>query len=258
MTKKFVVLAGLLAVCSVLSQAAPVLVPIPGIVSSGAGLAEGAVDVNFLLISAPDGVPLNISPKVVRTTIDYGSGSQAAFPFWPGAWIPNSAESQWLGVLDSYSPPTRYAYGPADPSGWYQFRLTFVLPSSYAANNATISGSWMADNRGQLYLNGVAQPSVYTPPSGGGIWGSSTHSCAATDDQCFKAMHAFELTSGFVAGVNNLDFYVRNQDNLPYGNPAGFRVEMSGANYMVPEPSTVMLWAGGLIALALLRRRKAA
>ncbi len=240
MKKTFVLLAALLSVCMGVSQATPVFDPILGIVSTGAGLADGATDVNFLLISAPAGVPLGISPKVVKTMIDYGAGSQSAFPFWHDTWVPNTANSQWVGIQDSYSAPTRDGYGPADPGGWYTFRMTFVLPSSFAAQHATIAGAWAADDRGQIYLNGVEQSS-----------------CGATGAPCFRAMQAFDINSGFVAGINYLDFSVYNNFQ-EHGNPTGFRVDFSGANYMVPEPSTFVLWAGGLAGLALLRRRKTA
>lgn len=256
MRKTVVAFAGALIFGVLLGQAAPVLVPIPEIVSTGAGLAEGDTDVNFLLISAPDGVPLNISPKVVRSMVDNGSGPQPAFPLWPGSWIPNDGESQWLALNDSYADPGPTGYGPSDPSGWYTYVLVFHLPSMYAAQTASIIGSWSADNRGELYLNGIHQPELYTPPASGGPWGSDTHTCDADDNLCFMAMHAFHITSGFQPGVNYLQFRVWNEE-LATGNPAGFRFAVSSATYETPEPSTVALWLCGLGGLVLLRRRKA-
>ncbi len=256
MKKTIFVLVGFMALAS-LGQATPVLAPIPGIVSTGAGLAEGDTDVNFLLISAPAGIPINISPKVVKSTVDFGNGPQPAFPLWPGAWVPNDANSQWLALHESYADPGPKGYGPSDAAGWYTYLLTFQLPSDYAAQHASITGSWAADNRGELYLNGIHQSELYTPPLSGGPWGSNTHTCDATDNLCFMAMHAFEITGGFVSGVNQLEFRVWNEPQ-EIGNPAGFRTTISSAAYAVPEPSAVALWLGGLGALALLRRRKAA
>jgi hypothetical protein len=250
--KSLIALVGVLTVAVSLGQAAPVLVSIPGIVSSGAGLAEGATDVNFLLISAPAGVLTGISPKVVRSTVDYGSGPQPAFPLLPTLWAANDANSQWLSVNDSYWDAATRTPGASDPSGWYVFLLVFQLPSTYAAQNATIIGSWAADNRGQIYLNGNPVSDLYTPPTGGGPWGANTHACG-TDDQCYMAMHAFEIDSGFQAGTNYLEFHVWNGES-PVGNPTGFRFDVASASYAVPEPSTLALWLGGLAGLALLRR----
>ena len=58
--------------------ASPELVPIPGIVSTGAGLAQGATDASYLLISAPAGVTLN-SSVVVCDVIGCGAGTTPAF-----------------------------------------------------------------------------------------------------------------------------------------------------------------------------------
>jgi hypothetical protein len=68
-------------------------------------------------------------------------------------------------------------------------------------------------------------------------------------------MHPFNVTTGFVIGVNHLDFRIYNV-NQALGNPMGFRVQMQGT-YEVPEPATAALWLAGLATLAFLRRRKA-
>jgi hypothetical protein len=236
--------------------ASPELVPIPGIVSTGAGLAQGATDASYLLISAPAGVTLN-SSVVVCDVIGCGAGTTPAFPFWansPWAWQADDASSAWLGVLDpSMGGLPGQQYGninertpgvpgtgvtTGDPQGWYDFRVEFTL-SAYQAATAAITGAWAVDNVGQIYLNG-------SPTS---------FSCQASPS-CYQTMTGFNLNSGFVAGVNYMDFKVYNWAGAT-GNPVGLRVDMSGY-YEVPEPASATLWGVGLAALAILRLRRRA
>ena len=71
----------------------------------------------------------------------------------------------------------------------------------------------------------------------------------------FNSLTAVSLTSGFVAGVNTLDFVVTDQ-----GPPMALRVDdlRGSANLQqggVPEPSTIIFSGGALAALGLLRRK---
>jgi hypothetical protein len=108
-----------------------------------------------------------------------------------------------------------------DPPGLYEYTMQFYLPAICAANTATISGRWAADNGGlQILLNGhltTASPTPY--PYGHSQW---THFVIAPNPY-------------FVAGGNNtLTFVVTNQfepgyscsENLSY---TGLRVEFTNA-----------------------------
>lgn len=66
---------------------------------------------------------------------------------------------------------------------------------------------------------------------------------------------AFQVTSGFVAGINTLDFVVNNG-----GGPTGLRVEMTGnadLQQAVPEPGSLALVGLAIAGLGVARRRKA-
>jgi MYXO-CTERM domain-containing protein len=249
-------LAGLVVFCG---QAPAATVSIPGVFGTGLDdygnlLPAGALDPHFTLISSDAGVVLPSGhPYTVATSGPYNN---PAWPFWNGVWTGNTASSQWIAPQAYYYGGYRVPSGPADPGGWYTFRLEFYLPDQLAVDTAQIVGAWTADNLGGIYLNSVYQPDLYTPPPGGGPWGTSTHSCMDADGGCFQAMHAFDISSGFVVGVNYLDFRILNDSVNLTSNPAGFQVTMTGTMESIPEPASAALGVTGLVLLALYRRRR--
>ena len=116
------------------------------------------------------------------------------FPMGP--WMPNGPNSKWI------APWANQATG--NVSGNYTYRTTFDL-TGFVPGSASLSGQMMADNSVVLKLNGAFLAS-----------GSS-----------FSTFTPFTAASGFVAGVNTLDFIVTN-DPYTSANPTGLRVEMSG------------------------------
>jgi hypothetical protein len=58
------------------------------------------------------------------------------------------------------------------------------------------------------------------------------------------------INSGFINGVNTLDFIVNND-----GGPTGLRVELSGTSSVAPEPTSLLLIGAGFVCLGLLRRK---
>ena len=116
------------------------------------------------------------------------------------------------------------------PGGTYIYRTTFSL-AGYSAATAAISGVWSADDVGaDILLNGTSIGLTAQP-----TWYSST---------------AFKILSGFVAGMNTLDFVLRNDQGA-----TGLRVEMTGTANAVPEPASVLLLAMGIGGIVLLRKR---
>ncbi len=136
----------------------------------------------------------------------------------PNTYLPNTADSKWIWESANGQPGNNTR----------TFRLTFDL-TGLVAGTAQISGRWSTDNVGQaILINGVS-----TGQSANG----------------FTAWTNFSVNSGFVAGVNTIDFVVRD-----LGFPGGFRAELSGTAQAVPAPGAMALL--GAVGLASRRRRR--
>lgn len=149
---------------------------------------------------------------------------------WPiGPWIANDSTSKWIT-------PTSSQGESFDPwsNGTYTYTLTFDL-SGYNAATAAFSGRLAADNSVVVKLNNS-------------VIGSATG---------FTDWTSFGASSGFVSGVNTLDFVVTNWAQNG-GNPTGLRVEFGASSVAaVPEPETYAMLLGGLALVgAVVRRRK--
>ena len=124
----------------------------------------------------------------------------------------------------------------SDPAGVYTYTTTFSLPAGFT--NASLSGQWLSDNEASMTINGGMTPVSMTPNS------------AAS----FQSWTPFSITSGFVEGVNTLEFAVTN-DQV---SPTALRVEIAGSftPAAVPEPSTWgSLLGGGLVILGVCANR---
>ena len=198
-----------LAVLAVLSSGAA---PIPGlfntgVANTGALLAAGSIDPHWRMIQSAD--PAFPGPNAIVL-------NDAGFPIPP--WLANGPASKWL------APQASQATG--NQPGDYTYRITFDL-AGLEPSTAVITGRWSSDNTGPaVLLNGVAT---------GGI-----------SDGNFPALgNAFTINSGFIDGINTLDFVVNNAGTTP--NPTGFRAELSGtADPLLPPgvPPTVTTQPG--------------
>lgn len=180
--------------------------PIPrlyntGVDDNGAPLPNATADPHYRLIESAD--PAYPGPDTF--TLEGG---------WPvapaGPWIAESAVSRWI------APWARQSTGNAP--GSYTFRTTFDL-TGFDPAKAKITGKWTSDNSGvDIVLNdvplGISQPGN------------------------FGAFSDFTIESGFVAGVNTLDFLVFNAGDTV--NPIGLRVEMIGTVEVAGEPPRII------------------
>ena len=145
--------------------------------------------------------------------------SANGFPIPP--WIGDDSLSAWIG------PKTDSALD--GPSGQYDYRTTFNL-TGFNATTAALTGQWAADDAGvDILINGVSTKQTVNG---------------------FSAFNSFSVTSGFISGLNTIDFLVQNN-----GGPTGLRVE-GVLTAAVPEPASVVILGVGLAGVGLFRRFK--
>ncbi len=150
--------------------------------------------------------------------------------YFNGAYYADNALSGWVSPGASG--------GTAGVGGIYTYELLVDLTGLNPAS-AVISGTFGTDNSGSIFVNGNA-------------------AAATTGSSSFGAPTNFTLSSGFIAGINAIEVSVNNQ-----GDPTAFRVQFSSAtadpvSTGAPEPAAMTLLGGGLIALAMFRRKAAA
>ncbi len=142
----------------------------------------------------------------------------------PPVYIPNSNNSQWIAPGPSNTQSDNYSVGS------YTYETVFDL-TGLDPTTAVLGGEFAADDQGTIFLNGQST-GITTGPGG------------------WTTFHIFGISSGFVSGINKLDFVVDNNG----GGPSALRVELGGTATAapvstVPEPYTGLFTAVALAAL---------
>ena len=175
--------------------------PIPGLFNTGvddagAPLADNAVDLHYTITVNPDG---GLPDAIVEDS--------TRFPIVAGPWMANSNTSKWIG-------PRFFTDQAA--GGDYTYSIIFDLTGLDPAS-AVIIGQWTSDNAGtDILINGVS-----TGNSNPGSFGIYT---------------AFTISSGFIDGLNTLEFRVNNA-SLGY---TGLRAELSGTAFPPGAPPVII------------------
>lgn len=142
------------------------------------------------------------------------SGTTATATTANPAWQQNTATAGWI------SPGSDGTQGFA--SGYYVYQTTLDL-TGYDATTASLSGMVAADDELYIYLN-QGGSALY---SGGG----------------FSSSSPFLINSGFVSGLNYVDFVIYNDSG-----PTGLMVDdtLATANMPTPEPGSLVLLTSGV------------
>ncbi len=185
-----------------------------GVNGSGVVLADRySPDPHYTLTVVPSG----------GTNVTRVKTSSSGHPVGP--WLGDNLVSAWIGPNSGDD-----LYGL---EGNYTYQTTFDL-TGFNPSTASIRGKWSSDNEGVgIWLNGTTQIGF------------------GTSDSQFKLGYVdFTATSGFISGLNTLEFKIYNR-----GGPTGLRVEMAGS---VPDGGlTVALLGMSLSGLAFFRRKLA-
>lgn len=133
---------------------------------------------------------------------------------------------------------------------FFVFRQTLDL-TGYDPNSANLQFQWAADDSGEIILNRGSWIPKFSLNGGGFI--NYPGSPTPTYEYCNPPV---SLNSGFVSGINRIDFYVEGN-----GTTDGFALRTlsftaNNVNPAVPEPATMLLFGIGSAAMAFARRKK--
>ncbi len=145
------------------------------------------------LVSGTGGGVGSLDPAISYAKASGGTGTavilrqHGAYASLPGAnWV------NWSIITTAFD----NGFGTPHLGDDVTYSIGFTLPAG--ATNASLTGTFYADNRGDGFLNGASIGGHPASPFGGG----------------FSTAAAVNATSGFVAGANTLSFTVRDDGGV--------------------------------------------
>ena len=182
-----------------------------GVDETGQRLPDGARDPHYEIVANPNFSAVAINEGLIPLN------------WWPRSVDPSS----------TLPPASRWIWEQFDglPTNVVRtIRTTFDLTGLLDPEEAFISGMWTVDNSGEIFINGVSTGQAI----GRTVYGH---------------LHAFRIYSGFVPGVNTLDFVVTDD-----GHISGLLVESISLS-LVPEPGGASLLLVVIVAVCTFRKK---
>jgi hypothetical protein len=202
------------AMAALPAQAEQIRVFSTGVNANQELIPAATVDQHYRIATVTEGFTTGPEPVPLPTAGPLLQSDQPAVAVYDNVyplgtyWVTNGPKSKWI----SPSPDTN-GLG----SGLYTYKTTFDL-TGLDPVSAKISGSWAVDDAGWMFLNG--KPVSELPF--GWMFMQLYGLQVAPNAPSYTANHDFLLTSGFIEGINTLEFVVWNGG----GGPTGLRVEV--------------------------------
>jgi hypothetical protein len=206
-----------------------------GVDGSGNALAAGSVDPHWTVAGGPNAFVGQGATVSEASTISMPGG----WPFTAGGWIAPSV----LAPVAQWIAPTPDLFSMSESADTeFDYSTTFSL-TGLQLNTVELKGFFAADNQTLgLYLNGVLIPGTTQPGTPANFE--------------FNTLSPFDVTSGFVGGVNTLSLHTLNA-NTGNPNPSGGILQVSGTGIAaIPEPGTLAVVASGLTLLGMVHKRR--
>ncbi len=184
------------------------------------------------------------APLVLSSANQYGPSN---------AWADYSS-GKWVSLTDSTAPDPGCTQNANSTACSYQalYVISFTIPMGLDPALVHVSGSWTGDDTGHMVVNGTSL-SGNSPSQGGQLadsCGTAPFCGASAGLTSFTLSNAVAGVS-FVTGTNYVGFQVDQADDYYDG------VVVDSLTASTPEPATWTLFAAGVLALGVLRRRRA-
>ena len=151
---------------------------------------------------------LNTGSSQWSVTAPGGTASQPTTPSSNAAWVP---------VLGSLLPPALWISPVGNPStvGAFSYKTQFDARRCTIASTITISGQFLADNKGSIYVDGVFVKSSVGTPNYGFLPGSLTPFSYTIPAAASGGVHTVEMRADNSGGPTGVVVQLTVKRNCP-------------------------------------------